>query len=120
MTLIGLLSLLVLGLILAVLWQLAGDVRRLLTEALPEIRATLQKISSPQERWGWPTGRTSFHPGGAHLVMPPLGCFVVWVWNHGEWHPQAVPYGIRPGTPPPYTGAFSGEVAKTWVTTNPA
>ena len=119
MTSIAMLSLLVLGLILAVLWQLAGDVRRLLTETFPEIRATLLKLSSPQERWGWPPN-AGFHPGGAHVRPPQLGCFVVWVWKTGEWHPQAVPYGIRPGAPPPYTGAFSGEVAKTWVTTNPA
>lgn len=119
MSLIALLSLLVLGLILAVLWQLAGDVRKLLTETLPELRTTLQKLSSPQDRWSWPPN-AGFHDPNPHPGIPPIGCFVVWVWKHGEWHPQAVPFGIRPGAPPPYTGAFSGEVAKTWVTTNPA
>ena len=43
------------------------------------------------------------------------GVFIVWAWREERWHyiPQA---GVTdPGVPPSFSGAFEGDIAKTWT-----
>jgi hypothetical protein len=114
MTLIALLIVLLLVLILIVLWQLAGDMRSIVRDILPDIRAIMLKRPPPQGGVAWPHRHdgTCLPHGGDGI---PIGSFVIWIWRHGEWHLQPVPFGIRPGLPPAYPGAFNGDVAKTWA-----
>jgi hypothetical protein len=45
------------------------------------------------------------------------GVFIVWEWRGERWHclPQT---GVAdPGLPPSFSGAFEGDVAKTWTAT---
>ena len=43
------------------------------------------------------------------------GVFIVWEWRAERWHyiPQADV--TEPGVPPSFSGAFEGDIAKTWM-----
>jgi hypothetical protein len=117
MTLIASLILIVTVAILVVLWQLAADIRKILTQSVPDILAATraQRCSQrPPLGSGIPNDHQHPHQGLGH---PPIGLFVIWIWRHGQWSCQGVPHEVHSGLPPAYPGAFEGDLAKTWVST---
>ncbi|QEL18659.1 hypothetical protein [Limnoglobus roseus] len=43
------------------------------------------------------------------------GVFIVWEWRAGRWHCLSQAGAADPGVPPSFSGAFEGDVAKTWT-----
>jgi hypothetical protein len=43
------------------------------------------------------------------------GVFVVWEWRGERWHCLPQPRVTDPGLPPSFSGAFEGDIAKTWT-----
>jgi hypothetical protein len=96
--------------ILVVVLRIAADLRALRVQHIPDMLASLGKLSRPLG---------PIHPPLSHLKHKgddlPNGVCVVWEWLDGCWQviPESVPAGDGPGVPPAYPGAFSGERVRT-------
>lgn len=69
--------------------------------------------TTPGRRFGV-MGHYDPHVPGA---KGPARFSTVWEWREGRWEmiSSDVPKGVDPGPAPAYSGAFGGEVVKTWV-----
>jgi hypothetical protein len=94
-------------LILLSLLLLYFEVRSLRSDIVAAIK------SLPRELARRPAGAAA----ESHHHRGPLGYFVVWEWDEGEWRAKTedLPPGANPGLPPSYPGAMRGYHAKTWV-----
>jgi hypothetical protein len=101
---------------LIVLWRLSLDMRGIRDGVLADIYRALVQPQLGEGRFGFWADRRR-HEGSGHekTGVSGHGCFVIWVWRDGEWKTRGLPNGIQTALPPPYPGAFSGDLAKTWV-----
>jgi hypothetical protein len=104
-------------LLLGVLWRLSQDIRAIREGALTKIYQALVQQQFAEGRFSFWDQRDNHEDPTSHeyLGTSRHGCFVVWVWRNGEWKTRTTPAGIPATSPPPYPGAFSGDLAKTWV-----
>jgi hypothetical protein len=104
-------------LLVVVVWRLSLDLQGIRDGVLADIYRALVQQQFAEGRFAfWDEARRG-HEGEEHesAGAPRHGCFVVWVWRDGEWKTRALPQGVQSALPPPYPGAFSGDLAKTWV-----
>ena len=115
------LILLVLIVLLGCIIRLLVDVRALRSELLPDIRSVLLQISTSLGRRPTAWAADDHHQGLPHGADGKFrgGCFLIWEWQDESWKPIDLPAGVSPGPPPPYTGAFPGDISKTWVVLQP-
>jgi hypothetical protein len=110
-------TLVVSALLLVVAWRLSADLQGIRDGVLTDIYRALVQQQFAEGRFDiWE--KRSKHDGlDDHQKMgaPRHGCFVVWVWRDGEWKTRGLPGGVDRVAPPSYPGAFSGDLAKTWV-----
>jgi hypothetical protein len=111
-------SLIVSVLVLGVLWRLNQDIRNIRDGVLTKIYQALTQQQLAEGRISFWDGRSRHEgdPTHEHDGVTRRGCFVVWVWRNGEWKTRTSAKGVPAVSPPPYPGAFSGDLAKTWVT----
>jgi hypothetical protein len=97
--------------ILAVVLRIAADLRALRVQYLPDMLASLGKLSRPLG----PIPILPKHQWGHKLLPPPDVIYVVWEWRDGCWHvvSESEQGGVDPGVPPAYPGAFPGERIRT-------
>ncbi len=118
MTTLLILVLIVLIALLGHVIRLSHDVRAIREELLPDIRAVLLRTASLRSQSVRPMrlrhGDPFPNPHG-FLSQAVAGCFLVWEWREEKWEPCELPGDMEPGPPPPFPGAFPGDVAKTWV-----
>jgi len=97
--------------------RIAGDVRRLRDQSLPDLQNAISRglnSSGSRQLLVYPTeGVHEEPPHGPRVAR--TGYFLIWEWQLGEWVPRDVQLGVRLGLPPAYPGAFEGDIAKTWV-----
>jgi hypothetical protein len=96
--------------ILVVVLRIAADLRTLRVQHIPDMLASLGKLSRSLGPIHRPLSHDPHKPEGL-----TDGDCVVWEWLDGCWQvlPESVPAGDGPGVPPAYPGAFSGERVKT-------
>lgn len=101
--------------ILAVVLRIAGDLRAIRSELIPDLQAAMQRQAGSSSGLAAPH-MSMPHSGHAFHGMP-AGSFAVWEWRDGGWvlASKDLPEGTDPGPPPAYPGAYAGELVKTWI-----